>query len=623
MVTIYKNIFDLTPNYISIETALDRIKSGKSKILVDEIRSHLDKDRASKLKQNLPSVLFSGKFPNQRTDKSIIEHSGFIVLDFDYVDDVTLKKIELSLNEYIYACWVSPSGNGVKALVRIAEGKEHRSHFLALKEEFENLDDSGINESRVCYESYDENIFINKDATIFNKLKKVEKVATTETESDNLKIFNNILRWLSNKGDAFVKGERNFFMFKLASACCRFGINETDCASFCSNEFLVTDNSFTRSELLRVISSAYKSNMGAFGTAYFENEKLMEKTSRKEIELDVDIYNPDIRPKDVIFGEDVKTEALNIYANGYDRVDGIGVDELDRYFKLKLGEITLLSGIGNYGKSSFLKWYLLARVLIFKDKFAIFSPEDNPAQEFYHDITEMYLGMNCTPFNPNRPSREVYEKAYDFISKHFFYIYPKEIAPTPDYIKQRFLELIIKEKVTGCIIDPFNQMTNDYNKSSGRSDKYLETFLADCSRFAQLNNIYFIIVAHPTKMQLGSGGSYPCPNVFDIADGAMWNNKMDNILIYHRPDHQTNPNSNLCELHSKKIRRQKTVGIKGIVQFELDRRTRRFYFNGFDIIAYAKGESAQPTEVIPTADVDKAFFTSDSEQDIDVNDIPF
>ena len=46
---------------------------------------------------------------------------------------------------------------------------------------------------------------------------------------------------------------------------------------------------------------------------------------------------------------------------------------------------------------------------------------------------------------------------------------------------------------------------------------------------------------------------------FDIADGAMWNNKMDNILIYHRPNHQKDPSSTLCELHTKKIRRQKSV----------------------------------------------------------------
>ena len=49
---------------------------------------------------------------------------------------------------YVYACWVSPRGNGLKALVKIADTKKHREHFTALQEEL-NCDKSGINESRI------------------------------------------------------------------------------------------------------------------------------------------------------------------------------------------------------------------------------------------------------------------------------------------------------------------------------------------------------------------------------------------------------------------------------------------------------------------------------------------
>jgi hypothetical protein len=245
------------------------------------------------------------------------------------------------------------------------------------------------------------------------------------------------------------------------------------------------------------------------------------------------------------------------------------------------------------------------RILLHKEKFALFAPEDNPAEEFYHDMVEIILGMDCTPRNINRPSENVYSDTYDFISKHLFYVYPKEIAPSPDYIKERFLELIIKEKISGCIIDPFNQMSNDYNSSGGRTDKYLETFLSDCSRFAQNNDVYFLIVAHPKLMKKDTTGSYPCPDVFDVADGAMWNNKMDNILVYHRPDHQTNPNSNICELHTKKIRRQKTVGKKGLINFALDRQTRRFYFGGKDYLAMLQKPKEEAKTLQPSTDFEK------------------
>ena len=612
MVTIFKNVFSKEPIVITLETAVNRIKKGNSKQRVFDIRVQIDKERRSELKVNLPSVFFSGRFKGtESTD--LLEHSNFIVLDFDDVTsnpDIELveqAKQELIKNQYIYACWISPSGNGLKGLVKVADGNKHEEHFTALQDEFKGLDKSGKNINRHCFESYDPNIYINEDSKVFTKTKKIESVIEVVKVESSSKVFQNILVWLTNKGDAFVKGERNFFIFKLASACCRFGINENEAYSLCKLSF-ANESSFSDRELLRTIKSAYKSNASSFGTAEFSNDVLIDKISRKEIqtkEIDPDIYNVDIKPKDVIFGEDVKENALNLYRNGFEKLDGIGVEELDTYFKFKRGEISLLTGIGNYGKSSFLKWYLVMRILINKEKFALFAPEDNPAEEFYHDMVEIILGMDCTPKNPNRPSENVYSDTYDFISKHLFYVYPKEIAPSPDYIKERFLELIIKEKISGCIIDPFNQMSNDYNSSGGRTDKYLETFLSDCSRFAQNNDVYFLIVAHPKILKKDTTGSYPCPDVFDVADGAMWNNKMDNILVYHRPDHQTNPNSNICELHTKKIRRQKTVGKKGLINFALDRQTRRFYFGGKDYLAIFQKSKEEPKKLQPSTEFEK------------------
>lgn len=581
--TIFKTLFDKEPHYIPVDMALDRIRSGKSASLVSEIRSQIDKERQNGLKKNLPSVCFSGIF-KERKDELIEKHSGFIVLDFDDIFDVEQKKRELSKNEYTYACWISPSNNGVKLLVRVADGKKHREHFEALRELFTDVDKSGINEARVCFESYDPEIFINKNSSVFKKIKVVEKVKTTNVVENDQKIFDNIVKWLSNRKDAFVEGERNIFIFKLASACCRFGLIEENCTELIKATYEIGSNKFSENECERTVKSAFHSNRQLAGSAQFDKDVLVDKTSRREIEITQEMLDQNIRPKDVIFGEDVKGEALDIFNFGYQSVKGIGVGAIDDFFKLKEGEISLLTGYGNYGKSTFLGWKLLMRILLFGEKFAFFSPENNAA-EFYHDITEILLGTKCEPSNPTRPSTDEYNFAYDFVSRHIFYVYPKHLAPTPEYIKERFLELIIKENVKGVIVDPFNQLSNDYKGVGGRTDKYLETFLADCSRFTQQNNIYFMIVAHPVKARKDDSGNYPCPDVYDIADGAMWNNKMDNILVYHKPFHQTDPDSDVCEFHSKKIRRQKVVGRRGTSIFNYQRSSRRFLFNGIDYMA--------------------------------------
>ena len=594
-ITIFSNIFSKEPHYIEVDMALERIKTGsKSKERVLEIRTQIDRERANTLKQNLPSVCFSGKFTGERKDATIISHSGFICLDFDHIEDLQEAKDTLSASEYCYAVWVSPSGNGLKMLVKIADGAKHRLHFAALKKDFPEIDKSGVNESRVAYESFDPEIFINPKAAVYKKTLKTEFVEQQTQIENQQEIFDRIVVWLSNRGDAFVSGERNQFIFKLAAACCRFGIHELNTLNYCNTAFLRHDNTFSISECQKAIQSAYRANKQLFGNAIFESGKLIEKSTRAEVSfptINPDIFDLEIRPKDVIFGEDVKEQAMNIYDSGYESVESMGIAELDEFFKLKRGEITLLSGIGNYGKSSLLKFILLMKAIKYDQKFALFSPEDCPASEFYHDLTEIYLGCDCTPKNKNRPTREEYNVAYDWISKHIFYVYPKTIAPTPEYIKERFLELIIKQKVDGCIIDPFNQLSNDYGM---RSDKYLETFLSDCSRFAQTNDIYLIIVAHPTKLKKSNGDdNYPCPDIFDIADGAMWNNKMDNILIYHRPEHQSDPMSSRCELHTKKIRRQKMVGKKGVLEFQLNRSIRRFTFNNRDVMQEALNPTSE------------------------------
>jgi hypothetical protein len=582
MITAFKNIWAKEPNYITIEHALKRVKEGKSKGLVDEIRNTLDKEKAGELKKNLPCICFSGKFGADRRDEQIITHSGFIVLDFDNVYDLRDKQTEIISNKNVYACWVSPSGNGLKALVKIADGSKHREHFQALQDVFPEIDKSGINPSRVCYESYDPDIYINQDAEVFNKTKKTEKIITYERTDDDQKIFKNILTWLSNKNEAFVTGERNNFIFKLASACCRFGIHEITANAMINNEF-VSNSEFTKNEADRAIRSAYKANASRFSSASFDKEILIDKVTRKELEVEKAIFDDGLKLKDVIYGIDVKEQALSIYDQGYAKVDGIGVPDLDDKFKPKRGEITVLTGIGNYGKSSFKKWYQAMRIVLYGEKFASFAPEDNPPEEYYHDFVEIILGCDCSPNNPNRPSRQTYEYVYDLVCKHMFYVYPKDVSPTPQYVMEVFLELIVKENVDGVDIDPFNQMANEYNKFQ-RSDKYLEWVLSVFARFAQINNIYFWIIAHPVKMQKGGDGNYPCPDVFDLTDGAMWNNKMDNILVYHRPFAQTDPQNPTCEFYSKKIRRQKVVGKKGFVVFEMFFKTRRFLFNGSDVL---------------------------------------
>jgi len=609
-VSIYKDFNDLQGHTISVLGALERIRNGKSKALVEKAREAKTKKEADELKKKLPAVCFSGTF-SKRKDSELIEHSGYIVLDFDNVEDIAQKRNELSLISYITAVWISPSGKGLKALVQIEWKTQHKEHFDALMVEMPDIDKTGRNVSRLCFESYDPELYYNPNADVYTKLpvkkadRRLPQQTTTETINDDDKIFQNLLTWMTSKGDAFREGERNHFVFKLAASCCRFGMVEETCYNLMMMH-VTPDSSFSQKECRQAIRSAYRANMNQWNTAEFTKDQLVTKSNHKEVEIVITAEDAEnIAAEDVIYAEEVMEQASEIYLKGYQAAMPLGVPLLDKHFKRVKGELTIVSGIGNYGKSSFMKWEMIFRMVKFGEKVAIFTPEELPAEQFYHDLVEIYFGKDCTPTNYNRPSYDAYMKVYKMVGEHIFMVYPKNVSPTPDYVKEVFLSMIIKHGVDRVIIDPFNQMANDYTKGGGRSDKYLETFLSDCTRFAKKNNVYFDIVVHPHKMRKADDGNYPCPEVFDLADGAMWNNKADNIIIYHRPLAQTAPESPLCEFHSKKIRRQKIVGIKGFFDFELVRSTRRFTFEGVDYLhqaiegKYVQSEIKQPTAIRP------------------------
>ena len=166
VVTIFPSIHQVQePTYIRLETALQRIKEGKHITRIDKIR---EGDKSEKTK--LPIVLFSGEFSGRR-DEELKRHSGLIVLDFDHVD-VDRTKAVIGSDKYVVSCWASPSGNGVKALVEVAEPSRHRDHFRSLQKYFDSqygleVDSTGINESRACFESSDPDIVVRDSAVVF------------------------------------------------------------------------------------------------------------------------------------------------------------------------------------------------------------------------------------------------------------------------------------------------------------------------------------------------------------------------------------------------------------------------------------------------------------------------
>lgn len=277
MITIFKDLNNTsTPFYRDIDKILSRIKEGASKDLIQSIRTETDKEKRNNLKKKLPAICFSGKF-SKRNDSSIIEHSGFICLDFDdFENEEKYREVRniLEKDKYTFALFESPSGNGIKLIVKIPkEIDRHKLYFNSLQDYYsiDNFDTTSKNLSRVCFESYDPDLFINinsdvwdeyTDNEFFNVSDKIPIVKLTQTNE----IINRVFKWWESKY-SFVEHQRNHNIYILASAFNRFGVPKTETINF-SRQFIQSD--FKEREILKIIESAY-SNYSEFNTQFFED----------------------------------------------------------------------------------------------------------------------------------------------------------------------------------------------------------------------------------------------------------------------------------------------------------------------------------------------------------------
>ncbi len=298
-VTLFRNIVETaTPFHRPVDVVLQRIKEGATKDLVKRIRAERNKTERNELKKGLPAICFSGTF-NKRNDKSLVEHSGLICLDFDGYEkkkELISHKENLTKDPYVYAAFVSPSGNGLKVLVRVpADPDNHVNYFNALQKHFDSphFDKTCKNLSRVCYESFDPVLYVNKNASLWDKIDEPEyrelvsrRDPPTIPITDENKVVDILIKWWTKKYP-MVEGQRNQNTFVLAMALNDYGINKS-LASYVLNNYATQD--FPESEIQRTIDSAYEHTQN-FGTKYYEDEdrvntirtKMKRGVSKKEI----------------------------------------------------------------------------------------------------------------------------------------------------------------------------------------------------------------------------------------------------------------------------------------------------------------------------------------------------
>lgn len=336
----------------------------------------------------------------------------------------------------------------------------------------------------------------------------------------------------------------------------------------------------------------------------------------------------DVKIDGVFTLEDSFDSMLNGFRNGLERGQTTYIDEIDHAWKWRKGEVTLWSGYQNEGKSLFLNQLSLLKSYFDKDKFAVFSPENMPMDDFYNDLIEMLVGKTCDKHYGSLQMSEIeYLNASSFINKHFFLIYP-DFDFKLDTIFEKVKFLVRKQGIDHLIIDPYNTIEH-LMKAGEREDLYISRFMAKLKRFAVENDISVQLVAHQNTARPNEkdGGRYHKPSLNNVKGGGTFADKADNVVYVWRPNRALDFRCTKVVFGSQKIKKQKLVARPTDVDcIDFDFKTNRYLFNGetpFTKIDEQRGiiknEPKSEKEQIKPVTLIEAFGSSFNDED----NVPF
>ncbi len=270
----------------SLILILNDIKIGKYRVEIERIRSCIesgDTEKADQLKKQLSAFTPSGTYEGGRKAHLLKQYSGFVHLDFDKLTPEKLNDAFLKIKQipYTFGCFRSPSDNGLKVFIEVNTTSVHHDiAYHQVQEYYEKAlgilcDPKCKDITRLCFMSDDPDAYknLNNEKFIVQLSEAATPVsistATPQLASpiiapdnpedlDSLFIFNQQILFTNQKTE-YSDGNRNNYIYLLASNCNRAGLPENDTLILCSQHFDLPEK-----EIRASVRSAYTNHSAEF-----------------------------------------------------------------------------------------------------------------------------------------------------------------------------------------------------------------------------------------------------------------------------------------------------------------------------------------------------------------------
>lgn len=280
-------------------------------------------------------------------------------------------------------------------------------------------------------------------------------------------------------------------------------------------------------------------------------------------------------PDGIYHSGDARMEMVANYRNGKSKGTTTHYDEIDPYWTWRTGEVSLVTGYANEGKTVFFNNLALIKSIFDEWKFGVFSPENMPISEYFEDMVHTLVGKSSDMDAYNRMSEEELTTAIEFIQDKFYLIYPEEDF-TIDTLLKKFKFLVMSRGIKAIVIDPYNQVHHRMEPGE-REDLYISRFMSKLKKFAVEYDVAVFLIAHQVTPKVNKEtGDFDSPNLYSIKGGGTFADKCDNVLAVWRPHRVSDPKNPLVNFSSQKIKKQKLTGVLGSCELYYDWKSNRY-----------------------------------------------
>ena len=208
--TVFENVRNTNPERdIGLEDFVRSLESNESKEMIQPLRLCIEKEGPdSKLyalkKKSLPAVTLAGTFGNGRKDEDLVNYSGIIHLDLDKLplEKISKYKEILKQDPFVLLCFISPSGRGLKIGGLHGQGsKKHQDAYFTFKTHIQQLlecedifDDTVRNLARICFYSYDPDVYFNQNCQRIHPVEQIQQFTDKKINYNNNLNPNNVLQ---------------------------------------------------------------------------------------------------------------------------------------------------------------------------------------------------------------------------------------------------------------------------------------------------------------------------------------------------------------------------------------------------------------------------------------------